>query len=102
MSGSLRLDTLRRILPEPDELREALAAGAADHFGRAVEVDGPVPLLGGSSRELWSFDVLVEAERHELGLRRDPPGAEDPERRAPGGEVLAAAGRPRAPGPPPL
>jgi aminoglycoside phosphotransferase (APT) family kinase protein len=93
MSGSLRPDTLRPILPEPEELREALAAGAAEHFGRAVDVDGPVPLLGGSSRELWSFDVLTGAERHELVLRRDPPGAEDPERRALEGEALAAASR---------
>jgi aminoglycoside phosphotransferase (APT) family kinase protein len=99
MSGSLRPDTLRRILPEPEELREALAAGAAAHFGRPVEVDGPVPLLGGSSRELWSFDVLEGAERHELVLRRDPPGDEDPARRALEGEVLAAAGRHGAPVP---
>lgn len=80
-------------MPEVEELREALATGAAEHFGRAVEVDGPKPLLGGSSRELWSFDVLVEAERHELVLRGDPPGAEDPARRAREAEVLAAAGR---------
>jgi aminoglycoside phosphotransferase (APT) family kinase protein len=86
-------------LPEPEELREALAAGAAAHFGRPVEVDGPLPLLGGSSRELWSFDVLVEAERHELVLRRDPPGVDDPARRAREAQALTAAARHGAPGP---
>jgi aminoglycoside phosphotransferase (APT) family kinase protein len=78
-------------LSSPDELRAALAAGAAAHYGRPVEVDGPLPLLGGSSRELWSFDVLVEAERHELVLRRDPPGDDDPARRRREAEALAAA-----------
>jgi aminoglycoside phosphotransferase (APT) family kinase protein len=78
-------------LSSPDELRAALAAGAAAHYGRPVEVDGPLPLLGGSSRELWSFDVLVEAERHELVLRRDPPGVDDPARRRREAEALAAA-----------
>jgi aminoglycoside phosphotransferase (APT) family kinase protein len=82
-----------------EELRAALAAGAAAHYGRPVEVDGPVPLLGGSSRELWSFDVLVEAERHELVLRRDPPGVDDPARRRREAEALAAAARHGAPVP---
>ena len=66
-------------MSEPEELREALAAAAAGHYGHPVEIDGPRPLLGGSSRELWSFDALVGAERHPLVLRRDPPGVEDPE-----------------------
>jgi aminoglycoside phosphotransferase (APT) family kinase protein len=86
-------------LPESEELRAALAAGAAAHYGRPVEVDGPVPLLGGSSRELWSFDVLVEAERHELVLRRDPPGVDDPGRRRREAEALAAAAGHGAPVP---
>lgn len=82
-----------------DELRSALAARAAEHFGRPVEIEGPVPLLGGASRELWTFDALVEAERHELVARRDPPGVEDPEGRAREAEVLAAAGRHGVPAP---
>jgi aminoglycoside phosphotransferase (APT) family kinase protein len=80
-------------LTEPDELRSALAERAAEHYGRPVEIDGPRPLLGGSSRELWAFDALVEAERHELVLRRDPPGVEDPVARIREAQALAAAGR---------
>ena len=81
------------ILTELDELRSALAERAAEHYGRPVEIDNPRPLLGGSSRELWAFDVLVEAERHPLVLRRDPPGVEDPGARAREAQALAAAGR---------
>ena len=82
-----------------EELRAALAARAAEHFGRPVEIEGPAPLLGGASRELWTFDALVEAERHELVARRDPAGVEDPEGRAREAEVLAAAGRHGVPAP---
>jgi aminoglycoside phosphotransferase (APT) family kinase protein len=78
---------------EPKELREALAAAAAGHYGHPVEIDGPRPLLGGSSRELWSFDALVGAERHPLVLRRDPPGVEDPAAQEREAQALAAAGR---------
>ena len=76
-----------------EELRNALGRRAAEHFGRPVEVEGLAPLLGGASRELWTFDALVEAERHELVARRDPAGIEDPAGRAREAEVLAAAGR---------
>jgi aminoglycoside phosphotransferase (APT) family kinase protein len=85
-----------------DELRSALQASASDHYGRAVEVEGPWPLLGGSSRELWSFDALVEAERHELVLRRDPPGVEDPRAREREWQALLAASRHGVPVPQPL
>jgi aminoglycoside phosphotransferase (APT) family kinase protein len=80
-------------LTEPDELRTALAERAAEHYGRRVEIDGLRPLLGGSSRELWAFDALVEAERHPLVLRRDPAGVEDPAARTREAQALAAAGR---------
>jgi aminoglycoside phosphotransferase (APT) family kinase protein len=76
-----------------DELRPVLRAAAEEHYGRAVEIDGPSPLLGGSSRELWAFDALVGAERHPLVLRRDPPGVEDPAAQAREAEALAAASR---------
>ena len=74
-----------------DELSPVLRAAAEEHYGRPVEIDGPRPLLGGSSRELWAFDALVDAERHPLVLRRDPPGVEDPAARAREAEALAAA-----------
>ena len=80
-------------MTDPDELRRALQHAAEEHYGRGVEIDGPRPLLGGASRELWAFDVLVEAERHPLVLRRDPPGVEDPDARAREAQALAAAGR---------
>jgi aminoglycoside phosphotransferase (APT) family kinase protein len=81
------------ILPDADELRRALQSAAEEHYGHPVEIDGPRPLLGGASRELWAFDALVEAERHPLVLRRDPPGVEDPAARAREAQALAAAGR---------
>jgi aminoglycoside phosphotransferase (APT) family kinase protein len=64
-------------LTDPAELRVWLQDTARDHFGRPAQIDGPYPLLGGASRELWSFDALVEAERHELVLRRDAVGDGD-------------------------
>jgi aminoglycoside phosphotransferase (APT) family kinase protein len=82
-----------------DALRTALAERAAEHFGRPAEIEGLAPLLGGASRELWTFDALVEAERHELVARRDPAGVEDPDGRAREAEVLAAAGRHGVPAP---
>ena len=89
-------------MTEPEELRVALRAGAAEHFGTPVQIEGPAPLLGGSSRELWSFDVLVGAERHELVLRRDPPGVENPAGREREWEVLRAAADGGVPVPAPL
>ena len=83
--------TLGRILNDP--LRSALEARAAEHFGRPARIEGLAPLLGGASRELWTFDALVEAERHELVARRDPEGAEDPDGRAREAGALAAAAR---------
>jgi aminoglycoside phosphotransferase (APT) family kinase protein len=76
-----------------EDLSAALAVSATEHYGRPVEIDGPRPLLGGSSRELWAFDALVDAERHPLVLRRDPPGVEDPAAQGREAEALAAAGR---------
>jgi aminoglycoside phosphotransferase (APT) family kinase protein len=89
-------------LTDAQELGAALRAGAAEHFGAPVEMDGPVPMLGGSSRELWSFDVVSGAERHQLVLRRDPPGVEDPAAREREWEVLRAAAAGGVPVPAPL
>ena len=80
-------------MPDPDEIREALAAGAAEHFGRPVGIESVTPLLGGASRELWGFDAVVDGERLELVLRRDPEGVEDPDGRRRELEALRAAHR---------
>jgi aminoglycoside phosphotransferase (APT) family kinase protein len=79
-------------LTDPAELRVWMQDTARDHFGRPAQIDGPYPLLGGASRELWSFDALVEAERHELVLRRDAVG-EGEAWLAPEWEAMAAASR---------
>ena len=64
------------------ELEEALTRQARDYYGDNARVDSLVTLSGGASRELYGFDVLVGADRHELVLRADPPGLADPEGRA--------------------
>jgi aminoglycoside phosphotransferase (APT) family kinase protein len=49
-------------------------------------------LTGGASRETWMFTVTeVGGSTRELVLRRDPPGAEDPDRMALEAAALAAA-----------
>jgi aminoglycoside phosphotransferase (APT) family kinase protein len=64
------------------ELAENLATETRDYFGDNARIEELVPLAGGASRELYGFDVIDGAERHELVLRRDPPGLEDRESRA--------------------
>src|SRR4051794_30006244 len=61
---------------------EALTAEARAYYGEDARVDARGPLAGGGSRELYGFDVIAAAERHELVLRRAPPGLADPEGRA--------------------
>ncbi len=58
---------------EPD-LAEQLASALRPLLGPLV-VDAPTRMSGGASRETWSFDAVTpDGERHELVLRRDPPG----------------------------
>ena len=64
------------------DLQARLAAEAREHLGPDARVEALVALAGGASRELYGFDVLTDAERLELVLRRDPPGLEDREARA--------------------
>jgi aminoglycoside phosphotransferase (APT) family kinase protein len=79
-------------LTETEALRDALAVGAGEHFGRAVQIEALEPLLGGSSRELWGFDaVLPGSKRRSLVVRRDPAGIEDPDGRRRELSVLRAA-----------
>jgi len=66
--------TLPRILTEPDDLRDELAAVVEDHLGAGVGIEDLEPLVGGASRELWSFDLVAGDERRACVLRRDPEG----------------------------
>jgi len=58
---------------ETDRVRSALAAAVSRHFGAATTIEDLARQSGGASRQTWSFDALVEGDRHELILRRDPP-----------------------------
>src|SRR3954452_17322174 len=83
------------------ELEETLSAEARAHFGDDARVEGLGVLAGGASRELYGFDVLDGADRHELVLRRDPPGFEDRDGRAREFAVLKAASEAGVPVPAP-
>ncbi|MBM3644900.1 MAG: phosphotransferase family protein [Alphaproteobacteria bacterium] len=63
-----------------DTVATALARAAARHFGGPARIDGLSRQSGGASRQTWRFDALVGDRRHELILRRDPPGAPKGER----------------------
>ncbi len=58
---------------EADQVRSALAAATARHFGCTIAIEGLSRQSGGASRQTWSFDAVVEGERRPLVLRRDPP-----------------------------
>jgi aminoglycoside phosphotransferase (APT) family kinase protein len=91
-----------RTLPDPDEIREALEAGAAQHFGRPVRIDALEPLAGGASRELWGFVAVADGRSQRLVLRRDPEGVEDPAARRRELDTLTAAHRHGVPVPQPF
>ncbi len=74
-------------VPGGEELATKLAVSLLDELGR-VEVVDLRRLTGGASRETWSFDAIsTHGTRHELVLRRDPPGRPAP----PGTMPLEAA-----------
>ena len=73
------------------DARADLEAEAQERFGAGARVENFSRLAGGASRELWAFDVVAGAQRHELVLRRDPEGVEDPAGRARELAVLRAA-----------
>jgi aminoglycoside phosphotransferase (APT) family kinase protein len=89
-------------LNEPEELRDELAAVVGDDLGAAVSIEGLEPLVGGASRELWSFELVVGDERRPCVLRRDPEGVGDPAGRRREWEVLRAAYDGGVPVPEPL
>ncbi|MFL5819711.1 MAG: phosphotransferase family protein [Solirubrobacteraceae bacterium] len=89
-------------MADREEIREALQAEAAQRFRRPVEIDGPEPLSGGASRELWGFAAQFDHQRQELVLRRDPEGVEDPPGRRRELEALIAAHRHGVPVPEPF
>src|SRR5205085_1971098 len=59
-----------------------LAEEVRAHYGADARVEELVPLAGGASRELYGFDVVDGAERHELVLRADPPEVPESDERA--------------------
>jgi aminoglycoside phosphotransferase (APT) family kinase protein len=89
-------------LTEPGELRDELAAVVEEDLGAGVRIEDLAPLVGGASRELWSFDLVVGEERRACVLRRDPEGAGDPSGRRREWEVLRAAFDAGVPVPEPL
>lgn len=79
-----------------EELQQRLTAFLTAETGNAVRISGLRRLAGGASRELWSLDAEIEAEsgaqRHELVLRRDPPGRSGESDRGLEFQLLRAAG----------
>jgi len=58
---------------EADHVAAVLAIAAGRHFGGSAAIEGLARESGGASRQTWSFDALVNGQRHALILRRDPP-----------------------------
>jgi aminoglycoside phosphotransferase (APT) family kinase protein len=63
---------------EAEQVAEVLAQAAGRHFGGTARIETLGRESGGASRQTWSFDAVLGAERHELILRRDPPLAGRP------------------------
>ena len=89
-------------MTEPAALRDELQDVVGEHLGDAVRVEALERMLGGASRELWSFDLVVGDERRALVLRRDPAGVADAAGRRREFEVLRAAHDRGVPVPEPL
>src|SRR3954469_20261283 len=64
------------------ELEETLTRQARDYYGDNARVDRLLTPPGGPPGDVYGFDVVAGAARHELVLRADPPGLADPEGRA--------------------
>ncbi len=64
---------------EPEQLRERLSAFIAEQGGFAsVKIENLKPMAGGASREILSFDAVMEKDRRTVRramvIRRDLPG----------------------------
>ena len=60
-------------LTEVENVAQVLTEATSRHFGATATIEGLSRQSGGASRQTWSFDALVNGERHALILRRDPP-----------------------------
>src|SRR5262245_1694586 len=58
---------------EADQVAAVLTRAASRYFGAATAIERLSRESGGASRQTWSFDAVVNGERHGLILRRDPP-----------------------------
>src|SRR5260221_4780881 len=65
---------------EADQVAAGLAIASGRHFGGRAAIEGLARESGGASRQTWSFDAVVDGQRHELILRRDPPSKSKGER----------------------
>src|SRR5437899_403129 len=65
---------------EADQVAAVLAIVTGRHFGGRAAIEGLARESGGASRQTWSFDTVVDGQRHELILRRDPPSRNKGER----------------------
>ena len=98
---------------ETEKVRAALAIAASRQFGAPAAdlaaIEGLARQSGGASRQIWSFDAVVNSRREALILRRDPPTSGKTERersvaidRATEFHVLRAAHRAGVRAPEPL
>src|SRR5258708_37191213 len=58
---------------EAENVASVMPTAAGRHFGGPATIEHLVRESGGASRQTWSFDAVVNGERHGLILRRDPP-----------------------------
>ncbi len=67
---------------ETENVARVLSEATSRHFGAPATIERLSRQSGGASRQTWSFDALVDGQRHPLILRRDPPtqGKTDRER----------------------
>lgn len=65
---------------ETQTVARVLGEAARRHFGAPATIEALSRQSGGASRQTWSFDAVVDGQRHALILRRDPPAQGKTER----------------------
>lgn len=65
---------------ETETVARVLGEATHRHFGAPAAIEDLSRQSGGASRQTWSFDAVVNGERHALILRRDPPAQGKTER----------------------